>query len=131
MSSIACRLPCDQRVRWRNSRLQRRHALLVDARAQLLLRLPAPGEQPQAQILILGQAVAPRPRRSAIVEGAEAVELAVAAHARRAPAGSPGLVEVAVDRELDVLHQVSTVAVVDLHEGLDAADLRVSECAAT
>ena len=108
---------------------QTRQALLLDGRPALGHASPAGLEQPQAEVLVLGEPVAPR---SAVVgdrvERGQAVELAVAAHARRAVRRSPRLVEQSVHRELDVLAPGQRArAVVDANEHLETADALVGE----
>ncbi len=67
-----------------------RDTLLLDHRAQLLVRLPACREQPQPEILVLGQAVAPRTIDvDDVIQRGQAVELPVAAHPRGADAVPP------------------------------------------
>ena len=63
-----------------------------------------------------------------VIEGAEAIELAIAAHPGRAPVIASGLKEEAVDGELDVLQPgQQVVAVVDVDQRLHAADRGVRE----
>ncbi len=103
--------------------------LLIDDGTKLLMTTPAGGDEAQPEVLIFGQPISPRPEVVCdVVERTQAVELAIATHPGRAPRVPASLVEVPVDGELDVLKpRERSVAVVDAHKRLNAADRRVSE----
>ncbi len=90
---------------------------------------PALGDQPDAEVEVLGEAVAPRAVPAQGVERGQPHELAVAAHADAADEAARALEHVAVDDELHVLHagEQPLATVVHTDADLNRARTRVVE----